>query len=128
MKEAAVLSACLDALAALRILAFRVNVGTVKIQDRFVRFGVVGMADVIAFPRGAVLWVECKTEKGKQSQFQKSFEQQVRAHGHYYLVARCPEDVINEIAALEGRKKTTATPERPPQNEKVISDEQRLQP
>jgi hypothetical protein len=127
VREADVLRACLDALEALRILAFRVNVGVVKIQERFVRFGVVGMADIISFPRGVVLWIECKAAKGKQSEFQKSFETRVRAHGHRYLIARDAQDVINEIAFLE-RKKTTATPERPPQNKKVISDEQRLQP
>jgi hypothetical protein len=112
VKEADVLRGCLDVLAALRILAFRVNVGVVKIQERFVRFGVVGMADIISFPRGVVLWIECKAPKGKQSQFQKSFEAQVRAHGHRYLIARDAQDVINEIAVLE-RQKTTATPERP---------------
>jgi hypothetical protein len=110
VKEGDVLRGCLDALAALRILAFRVNVGVVKIQSRFVRFGVKGMADVISFPGATVLWVECKTEKGKQSQFQKSFEAQVRSHGHHYLLARCPEDVIREIAAIEGQKKNNGGP------------------
>lgn len=103
VRESDVLRACLDALALLRVLAFRVNSGVFRVQDRFIRVGVVGMADIVSFPRNTVLWIEVKAPKGKQSQFQKSFEAQVRSHGHHYLLARDAQDVIREIAALEGR-------------------------
>jgi hypothetical protein len=34
-----------------------------------------------------------KTDKGKQSPFQKSFQEQVEDEGHMYIVARSIEDV-----------------------------------
>jgi ribosomal protein L40E len=41
-----------------------------------------------------VLWIECKSEKGRQSEAQKIFQQQVEAIGHHYLVARSSDDVL----------------------------------
>jgi hypothetical protein len=53
--EACVLRSVLDLLAAKRILAFRNNVGVMrgahKGKNYFVKFGTVGMADVIAYPK-----------------------------------------------------------------------------
>jgi hypothetical protein len=65
----------------------------------FVRFGVKGMADILAFgntrmPRvPSVIWIECKADGGRQTPEQKSFEAQVREAGHAYVVARSIEDV-----------------------------------
>jgi len=39
------------------------------------------------------LWIECKAAKGKQSELQKSFQEQVEREGHRYIVARSIEDV-----------------------------------
>jgi hypothetical protein len=39
------------------------------------------------------VWIECKDSKGKQSDLQKSFQAQVEAEGHKYIVARSIEDV-----------------------------------
>lgn len=54
MKESDVQKAVLDLLAAHRILAFRMNTGVARYQDKgkdsFVKYGQTGMADVIAFP------------------------------------------------------------------------------
>ena len=92
----------LDWLAAKHILAFRMNTGALKIDKRYVKFGVKGMADILAFPRyrwelqweyTVPLWIEVKSEKGKQSAEQKSFQEQVEADGHHYVVARSVEDV-----------------------------------
>jgi hypothetical protein len=55
------------------------------------------MADVIAFPNGSVLWIECKAPKGKQSDLQKSFQEQVESHGHKYLLAYSLSDVIEAV-------------------------------
>jgi hypothetical protein len=95
----------LDYLAAQGIMAFRMNTGAVKTGGRFFRFGVPGMADVLAFRVSGVdlrgnwceciqpVWIECKAPKGVQSALQKSFQQQVEREGHRYIVARTLEEV-----------------------------------
>jgi hypothetical protein len=90
-------------------MAFRMNTGAVKTEGRFFRFGVPGMADVLAFAWKAhpfningvsgecrvitPVWIECKAPKGVQSALQKSFQQQVEREGHRYIVARTLEEV-----------------------------------
>jgi len=106
MKESLIQDAILDWLQAKRILAFRMQVGAMSAEHngkkRFMRFGVAGMADILAFPiwhdcgkakMGHVLWIECKSTKDHQSPFQKSFQDQVQNYGHRYIVARSIEDV-----------------------------------
>jgi hypothetical protein len=41
--------------------------------------------------------VEVKTENGRQSQHQKQFEQDVKAHGGHYCIAKCYEDMRDYI-------------------------------
>lgn len=103
--EAAVQKAVLDLLAAKKILAFRNNVGSMQGAHKgkrwFVRFGVTGMADVVAYPRphfhgtkscgicggtGDVLWIECKAPTKKQTAEQTDFQKLVESHGHAYIV------------------------------------------
>jgi hypothetical protein len=106
--EGALQSCILDWLAAKRVLAFRQNTGAVKTEKRFFRFGVPGMADILAFHNRIIctcpeheecdvfiqpVWIEVKAPKGKQSELQKSFQQQVEAEGHRYILARSVEDV-----------------------------------
>ena len=102
MSENAIQKCILDYLAAQHILAFRMQTGQAKMGDRCVRFGTPGMADILAFPRvifkpnllvSLPLWIEVKTEKGKQSPLQSSFQEQVEAEGHFYILARSIEDV-----------------------------------
>lgn len=97
--EAGVQRAILDLLAAERILAFRMNSGVMRIGRRFVRFGVPGMADVLAFP-GCVLWIEAKAAEGRQSAEQASFQRQVEREGHSYIVARSSDDVLQWLKGV----------------------------
>ncbi len=92
--EAGVQRAILDLLAAERILAFRLNVGAMRLGRRLVRFGVQGMADVISFPAGRVLWIEAKAPDGRLTPEQQSFQRQVESTGHSYIVARSSDDVL----------------------------------
>lgn len=99
-RESDILSSCLRFLKAGGIFALRMQVGAMKIDGRFVRFGVAGMADILAIPSewkgkwGAEnhdqffrpLWIECKREGEKQSPAQKEFQKIVEAEGHRYLV------------------------------------------
>lgn len=91
--EQQIQNAILGWLAAEHILAFRNNSGAMKLENRFVRFGVPGMADIVAYPYAAVVWIECKSSTGKQSELQRSFQRQVEAVGHGYVLARSVDDV-----------------------------------
>jgi hypothetical protein len=107
VKESEIQRAILDYLAACGILAFRMNTGAMRGEYKgktwFMRFGAPGMADILAFPNDKmwltphqhpVLWIEVKAEKGnKQSDLQQSFQRQVEARGHRYVVARSIDDV-----------------------------------
>lgn len=112
--EGSIQRAVMELLAAERIFAIRMNTGAFKDGKRFVRFGLKGMADILAFPKLlnyvglgfarvitiVPLWVECKAPKGKQSPEQKSFQEQVEAHGHSYLVARSSDDVMEWLKGV----------------------------
>jgi hypothetical protein len=102
VSEKHVQKAILDYLAAKRVLAFRMNSGMLRNPaGRPVTFGVPGMADVLAFINWQYaiqpLWIECKAPRGKQTEIQKSFQEQVEAHGHKYLIARQLEDVMEAL-------------------------------
>jgi hypothetical protein len=97
--EQQVLNAIIAWLAVKRIFAMRINTGALKMEKRFVRFGVPGMADILAFwpvydGRGFLpVWIEVKSDIGRQSALQKSFEADVLERGHCYILARSVEGV-----------------------------------
>ena len=94
MKESELMHLVLDWLAAKQILAFRMNTGAMKMEKRFVKFGVPGMSDILAFPQFTQgeydypypLWIECKVGRNGQSDLQKSFQKQVEREGHKYIL------------------------------------------
>lgn len=100
--EGYVLEAVMDYLAAKHIWHRRMNIGAVKTEKRFIRYGSVGMTDVLAIFTQKVLyvgkvalvyWIECKAPNGKQSAAQKTFQAEVEAEGMVYILARSVEDV-----------------------------------
>jgi hypothetical protein len=103
--EGQILDAILSYLQAERVTAWRLNTGAVKLENRFVRFGVPGFSDILAIPtvhgqfKGfPVQWcepwfIEVKTEKGRQSAEQRSFELQVKDAGAQYFVVRSVEEM-----------------------------------
>lgn len=103
--EGYVKHAIMEYLAAKRIFAVRMNsgmqIGTHKGKNWAIRMNAPGTADILALPRWGSphcfyiqpLWIECKAAKGKQSEVQKSFQAQVEAEGHFYILARSIEDV-----------------------------------
>lgn len=103
--EAQLQKLIMDWLAAKHVLAFRMNTGAVKTEDRFFRFGVRGMADILAFKSSAYpshgsgfislilpVWIEVKAAT-RQSERQKSFQRQVEEAGHRYILAKSLADV-----------------------------------
>lgn len=107
-RESDVLASVLALLKARGIFALRMNVGGVRAsyrgKERYVRFGVKGMADVLALRkltggRGtsgrwienmkpSPIWIECKAGRNKQSSAQSEFQALVEAEGHSYLTVR----------------------------------------
>jgi hypothetical protein len=118
VKESDIQRQILDYLAAKRIMAFRMNTGMMRGEHKgkawAVRFGTPGMADVLAFPKlvgffqhsansglynecTIPYWIEVKAPKGKQSELQKSFQAQVEAEGHKYVLARSIDEVMEAL-------------------------------
>ncbi len=54
-----------------------------------------GVSDLICVRDGHVVFVECKTAKGKQSEHQKTFQREIEQRGGEYRIARCLEDVVD---------------------------------
>lgn len=116
MKESDIQRACLDYLAARGVLAFRMNSGAMSGSHKgkrwFVKFGVPGMADVLAFvsPLGPgdelmaelPVWIEVKAPKGIQSDLQRSFQELVESHGHCYLLVRSLNELIEALSPSAG--------------------------
>lgn len=95
--ESDVLRAVLDFAARSGGYGYRQNSGAIvseyRGKKRFVRYGEPGCSDaVLILPRpgggGVVIFVETKTETGKQSDEQKAWQQQVEAAGGRYVLAR----------------------------------------
>jgi hypothetical protein len=56
-----------------------------------------GISDIIAIKNGTVLFIEVKTPKGKQSEYQMKFEDMIKNYGGHYLIARSYRDVEDYI-------------------------------
>ena len=99
--ENAVLSAIMDYLARCSLVAssWRNNVGAVKRENRFVRFGKEGQSDIIGFlTDGRFLAIEAKRGSGgKLTQKQLEFLQCVDAAGGVAIIASDVVDVINRL-------------------------------
>jgi hypothetical protein len=96
--ERNVLSQVLSYLRLKKCLCYRMNTGAGIFQNkegprRFVKFGEKGMADILAFTKSSVIWCECKGSNGKQSEYQKAFQQEVESFGHIYIVAHSIDDI-----------------------------------
>lgn len=52
-----------------------------------------GLSDLSALKEGMTIYIEVKTSKGKQSEYQKQFQQEIESHGGVYILARGIDDV-----------------------------------
>lgn len=78
-------------------MVLRNNSGAVKIQDRLIKFGQRGSADILAWKNGVPYAIECKTKTGRLSEFQKQWLEEAKDHGIVTIVARSVEDVISVL-------------------------------
>mgnify|MGYP001446516152 CR=1 FL=1 len=53
-----------------------------------------GIPDLIAVKNGRVLFIELKTPRGRQSDYQRKFQADLEAHGGEYILCRGIDDLI----------------------------------
>ncbi len=103
-RESHIQKAILQYLRLRNILCFRFNTGAVSVpvrggkKARFVRYGVVGAADIICWPFpniGDTWWLEVKRPGAKQSPAQFAFEKLVTGHAHRYAKVSSLQEVID---------------------------------
>lgn len=63
-----------------------------------------GIADLYALKDGIHVWIEVKTPRGRQSEYQEKFQRDVTEHGGAYIVARSIEDVEHLCRRREAMK------------------------
>lgn len=62
------------------------------------RVGILGTSDILGIYKGRFLAIEVKSAKGRLSEHQKTFLENVKLHGGIAIVARSIEDVISAIS------------------------------
>lgn len=97
--EAVVLRGCLQFLTIQGIFHWRQNTGSTKIDDRYVKFGEKGIADIIGIlPDGVFFAVECKASTGgTQSIDQKKFQQKVDLSNGVYLLVNDLQRLVDFV-------------------------------
>lgn len=102
--ESMIVNQCIRYLHAINIFAWRNNTGGYRPEGgtRFIRYGFPGSADIFAIipPTGLFCAIEAKTEKGKQSDKQKAFQERVEASGGIYLLVHSLEELIEAMRPL----------------------------
>jgi len=84
----------------------RVQAGTFRMGEHFVRGATAGTADLIGVYRGVPMALEIKTPTGRQSQSQKDWQANWELAGGVYAVVRSYEDTLAAFAEAKGRKST----------------------
>ncbi len=81
------------------IKAFRINAGGLRDKrNHLIRMAPKGSADIWGvMPGGRAIFVECKAEGGKLTQFQELFLQEMKEQGAVCIVARSVDDVEREL-------------------------------
>ena len=60
-----------------------------------------GFPDLTALKNGTTLYIEVKTQTGKQSAYQVEFERICKAHGGTYVLARSVEDLKPYLTSIK---------------------------
>lgn len=94
--ESMILDACIKLIFAKGCYCWRENTGGYKPEGskRYIRYGTPGAADIIGvLPTGRFLAVETKSEKGKQTDKQRLFQERVEACKGVYLLVHSVEEL-----------------------------------
>ncbi len=95
--NAALKMLCLDR----DLFVMRNNTGALKTEHGFIRFGYSGLADISVFHKGKVLFLELKSDKGKQSENQITFQEKVQKVGCLYFVCKTLDEIQNAVNILK---------------------------
>jgi len=81
----------------------RNNVGTfLTAYGKPIKIGLPGESDLTLFQKGGrTVFIEIKTDKGKQSKQQKVFEERVKELGFAYVIMKSLEDAKRFIEEVE---------------------------
>jgi hypothetical protein len=94
-KETPILRGILEYLNLRRdVVAWRMNVGAIKIDRRFIQFGFAGLSDIIGIFKGRFLAIEVKRPGAKMNDDQIIFQQRVEHFGGIHILAYSIDDVI----------------------------------
>ena len=76
---------------------WRNNTGAIQADNRMIRFGLPGQADIsgVMKPLGCRIEIEVKRSGGRQSVNQKNFQQMITDHGGLYLL--CDGDIEGQV-------------------------------
>ena len=75
------------------------NTGAIQTDDRFIKFGLVGSADIMGLLYdGKMICVEVKTGSGRQSKDQIKFQKMIEKFNGIYILARSVSDVEKRLA------------------------------
>jgi len=61
------------------------------------KYAIKGVSDIIAVIDGQAVFIEAKSEKGIQSDYQKKFQRKVEKNGGTYILCRSVDDLIDHI-------------------------------
>lgn len=90
--------AILDYLSYKNVFHYRQNSGAMKTErGGFYRFGVTGAPDIVAIKNGIYHGIEVKDIKGKQSDGQVKFQQDLESAGGVYILAKSLDDVMKYL-------------------------------
>ena len=96
--EADLVRDCLKYLRMRGVFAWRNNVGAMKTDERYVRFGQVGSSDILGIlPYGQLLCVECKVGKNKLSRSQRDWLERAKEAGAKTCVVYSLDELMAEI-------------------------------
>lgn len=56
-----------------------------------------GIADIYMFYNHRAVWIEVKSERGRQTEYQKEFQKEVKGSGQKYIIARSIDDIIKYL-------------------------------
>lgn len=86
------------------VMCERMNSGKVRVRGGWMQLHADGTADILAFPRGRVVWLECKKLKGttrkETADNQAEFKRKVEALGHFYYRVTSIEEGLAAVRYL----------------------------
>ncbi len=84
-----------------KVFAWRANTGGMKVDNRFIKFGIAGQADITGIlASGQRIEIEVKRPGQKLSALQAVFGQCITRMGGVYIVASSTDDVA-QVLGLE---------------------------